>query len=141
MATTEATRVPFIDFRGVSGGTVQVYDLDAIVLVVDGPPTLVVGTETCILGLHLGGQIPIGMSASLVLETLGIDESRCLRLTNPQTGLPFHIPHPEHIMVVAGTPNGSTILIRDFGVLVAKEPPEVVREAISSWVAALEVAQ
>lgn len=120
-----------VDLPGSGGGTVHIYSLDAIILIGEGPPAFVVGTETCVLGFHLGGQITIRMSASLAMETLGYDPDRCLRLTNPQTKLPYHILCPERVLAVSGTDRGSTVLLRGFGILVVTEPPSEICTAIS----------
>ena len=120
-----------IDLRGMHGSIVRIYDSNVAIFALEGPPTIVVGTETCTLGLHMGASVRLGCSAGAALDALRIDPDRCLRLTEPESGLIFHIIHPERIQIVSGD-KATTLILRDFGVLVVREKPLEVREAIET---------
>lgn len=124
-----------IDLRSTRGEIVRVYDPDVAVFAMEGPPTIVVGSETCTLGLCMGASIRLGCSAGAALDALRIDPDRCLRLTEPESGSILHIFHPERIQIVSGE-KGSTIILRGFGVLTVREKPREVREAMETLAAA-----
>lgn len=121
------------DLRGTSGDTIRVYDRSAVRILLEGPPTVVVGTATCMAGLVHSAAVRLGMSASEAAAALGIDLESCLHFTDGGTGLVAHILRPRDVLMVSGGARGTTILIRDVGVVLVRESPNDVRDAISAW--------
>lgn len=134
-----------IELRGSDGGPVRVYDPDAVAMILEGPPVIVVGTETCILGLaaHTGGKtgIKLGMSALVAAEALMLDLDRSLRFTDP-SGLVLHVIHPEDIMlthpVKSDAGKFTAMLLRGFGTVLVRESLAEVDEAVRAWVKAFD---
>ena len=134
-AVPEAAKVEavdYVDLRDTRGNTTRVYDPDVVVFIQEGPPTVVVGVATCVLGLHTGAAFRVGMSADAVLDALGCDSACCVRFTDPGSGLVYHVLKPERIQIVSGE-KGSTIVLRDFGVLLVRESPREVMKAVEDW--------
>lgn len=108
----------YIELEGSDGHPLRIYDRSIVSFFVDGPPTLVVGTAVCVLGLVDGAVVSVRGTAEVVAEQLGMNLSGMLRFTS---GAGDVVYVAAKVRAVAGGPRGTTLCLAEFGVLVVRE--------------------
>ena len=129
----DQANVEVISLPGGGGISIHIYDPDIVGAVMDGPPTVVIGTATCTIFTATGLPLRVALGSDAAMARLGIDAARCLRLTDPQSGLIIHIMHPNLIAAVVGGADGSIVLIPGMGALRTREQPKDVMTAVDEW--------